>query len=341
VTRSSLVSVLKYAVALAILIWMIQSDALRLDLVGAAVARRTDLVMLSAAIFFGVLQLGIVRWILLSRAQAITLTYGEALRLTLIGHFWNLAVPGAVGGDVIKAYYVAASNPDRKHEAFIAVGVDRLVGLFALFVVAAIAVGVTHEELSSSPSLRALSLFVIIVLGVALVLSCLVLSRWIRSLFRVDELLARLPLGRHLVRISEALFVYRSSLGTLLASVGISVVCHASLVVMIILCARAVAPDAAVPAATYFVVGPLGLFANAVPLTPGGLGVGETAFRELLSTATHGRVEQGGNVFLLWRACAYVWMIPGFVLFLLGKGQLRKAIRDAGTSVSHVEAKTE
>ncbi len=326
--KSTLISIAKYSVAALILLYMVLSDTLKLGLLGKTLSREWPLILISTLIFFVVLNIGIVRWMLLLRAQSIRISFGDAARLTFIGHFWNLAVPGAVGGDVFKAYYVANSFPDLKHEALTTVVIDRIVGLFGLFVLASIAVLSFWPRLADIPSMKILACFVLGILAAALLGSTLFLSHWVRKFFKVESILVKLPLGAHLARIGEAIHVYRDHLPTLIGTVLVSIFCHSSLVVMIILCTYATVPDVSTTLSTFFVVGPLGLFANAVPLTPGGLGVGETAFQELMSTATRDEITDGGNIFLLWRVCAYVWMIPGLYFYLRGRGQIQQTLKE-------------
>jgi uncharacterized protein (TIRG00374 family) len=72
------------------------------------------------------------RWFLLVRALDLPFTIGKAFRLGLVGSFWNTFAPGSVGGDLVKAYYIAHGQPGRKAAAVATVIVDRLVGLFGL-----------------------------------------------------------------------------------------------------------------------------------------------------------------------------------------------------------------
>lgn len=72
------------------------------------------------------------RWYLLVRALDLPFTIGAAYRLGLVGSFWNTFAPGSVGGDLVKAYYIARGQPGRRAAAVATVIVDRLVGLFGL-----------------------------------------------------------------------------------------------------------------------------------------------------------------------------------------------------------------
>jgi hypothetical protein len=56
----------------------------------------------------------------------------------LIAHFFNSFLLGSVGGDVLKAYYVARETHHKKTEAIITVVVDRIIGLFSMLILACI-----------------------------------------------------------------------------------------------------------------------------------------------------------------------------------------------------------
>jgi hypothetical protein len=61
---------------------------------------------------------------------------------------------------------------------------------------------------------------------------------------------------------------------------------------------------------------PLGFVANALPLTPGGLGVGEAAFDQLFQLAGF----SGGAVALLgWRLLMLLIGLPGLVVYIFAK----------------------
>jgi uncharacterized membrane protein YbhN (UPF0104 family) len=61
---------------------------------------------------------------------------------------------------------------------------------------------------------------------------------------------------------------------------------------------------------------PFGLLANALPLTPGGLGVGEAAFETLfLSVGVRG----GAEAILSWRLLTTVLDLFGGVFLLMGR----------------------
>ena len=85
----------------------------------------------------------IVRWCYLVRALGIDFSLPDAMRIGFIGYLFNLAPMGIVGGDLLKAWMLAREKPGNRAKALASVVVDRIVGLYVLFLVAAAGVFIT------------------------------------------------------------------------------------------------------------------------------------------------------------------------------------------------------
>ncbi len=75
------------------------------------------------------------RWWLLLRTQGIHINIWAAVRLHFLGLFYNNAMPGSVGGDLIRAWYVT-KHTEKKFEAVLSIFVDRFVGLLSSLIMA-------------------------------------------------------------------------------------------------------------------------------------------------------------------------------------------------------------
>ena len=97
-----------------------------------------------------------VRWYFLVRAQRLPFTLVNGLRLGMVGYFCNTFLPGSVGGDIIKAYFLAREQ-SRRTVAVATVLIDRLVGLWALcWVVALVGVVSWLAGLQAGPAEKVL-----------------------------------------------------------------------------------------------------------------------------------------------------------------------------------------
>jgi uncharacterized protein (TIRG00374 family) len=75
------------------------------------------------------------RWWLLLRTQSIFINLAAAVRLNFLGWFYNNFMPGSVGGDLLRAWYVT-KHTDKRFEAALSVFVDRVIGLLSTLVIA-------------------------------------------------------------------------------------------------------------------------------------------------------------------------------------------------------------
>ncbi len=92
----------------------------------------------SVFIFFAAISIAAMRVRMLIRAQELSVTFIEAVNLTFIGYFFNNFLPTAIGGDVVKAYYVAKKT-NNTTASFASVFMDRFLGLFTMMVMAGLA----------------------------------------------------------------------------------------------------------------------------------------------------------------------------------------------------------
>ena len=75
------------------------------------------------------------------------LPYGALVQLTFIGHFYNMLLPGQVGGEAVKSVRLAQLGVSPAGAVFSVVA-DRITGLLALLVLGA--VGITLAPPSGS-----------------------------------------------------------------------------------------------------------------------------------------------------------------------------------------------
>src|SRR5690606_11670381 len=114
------------------------------------------LLALGLAMIASVFPLQAYRWLILLRARGYVVGFWRALRLTMVGQFVNLLMPGMTGGDVAKAWYAARHSPAHvgRGAAVMSVVFDRVAGLVGLVMLSAI-VGLTMLD---HPGVRTITL---------------------------------------------------------------------------------------------------------------------------------------------------------------------------------------
>jgi uncharacterized protein (TIRG00374 family) len=296
---------LRVGFAVLVIAILIRSGALKPALLGAAIAKHPALYGFAFFLYLVPLQiLAWLRWHLLLRAAKVNITWRESGRLHLTGIFFNGFLPGGTGGDLVKGWYLLKGR--NRTESAAALGtlvVDRITGLFGLIGLAAAANWVSRDVWNASPILAGQSVFILSVAAGVAVLTGLFLSPWkpgwlgfgnrkTLPVEDVSEILEEGNTGRgFLAEFALALGSFRKFPGVFLGAIAISATVHFILVVVYALCAAALDVDLAFRLHAY--VAPTLTFANGVPVSPAGLGVGEAAGMVLYKAvgASHGFAE--------------------------------------------------
>ncbi len=242
--------------------------------------------------------LGALRWQWLLKAQGIELKWGRTLQLTFVGNFFNIALPGAVSGDFVKAFYVGKETQGRKSRAFGTILFDRVAGLSALAIVSAGALSIGFNDFKGTILLHGLR-FVISSAAVMVILfySYLFLVREHQDpllyLFRSFE--KRLPKAGSLTRIYESIRHYHNHRWVVIKVLVLSIFIHIVVGWSCMNFAQALG-DQNIPSLATYVVVPLGLLVTAIPIMPAGVGTGHAAFLYLFQLMGS---QRGADVFTL------------------------------------------
>jgi uncharacterized membrane protein YbhN (UPF0104 family) len=226
------------------------------------------------------------RWYLLVRALDLPFTFRNAVRLGLVGLFYNTFLPGSVGGDLVKAYFIAKDTPGRRASAVATVIADRLVGLFGLLLFGAVVGGgcwaAGNEKIAANPTLQT-----IVLVCVGLTLAAVVgyvglgLLPEDRAKRFGDRLHGVRRVGPTLAELWYTVRAYRRRPGTVATVVAMSAVVHTGFVTMYHLATRVFPPADLSLLGTlpeHFVIAPIGFIVQAIIPVPGGLGAGELTF---------------------------------------------------------------
>lgn len=311
---SRLLLPLKLGLAAALFAWLWRRGALDLGALRGALGRWD---LLCAALGLGAVNLtaSAVRWQLLLRGEGIDLPLSLAVRLTWIGHFWNMVFPGAVSGDAVKMYYVGAEVPARREEAWTTVLADRVIGLAALVALSTLATLASLEQVLARPELRRTFVTMLALLAVMAGGGAALALGVGRRTPLADGLRARLPFAQSARRGYHALLRLGRRPRVVLVAFTISFVAHGSAVFVAYLLGQAVG-EASLAPRQYGVVVPVALFSNAIPITPGGIGVGEQVLGRLFAWSG-GLEAKGVAIMLLFRLQFFALAAVGAVLYAL------------------------
>ncbi len=275
--KNHILTVVKIAFAAGIITWLVRSG--HLDFKQLVSIFTPTFLLLGYLITLVNICVNNMRWFVLLRCQRFPVTYWSTLKLTFIGLFFNLVMPGGVGGDVVKGFYAVQDYPERKLAAAASIFIDRLIGFFSMVIVSLVALAVNYHLMDGREDLRMLAIGAFVLfLGFGLVLA---LSFSGRSKNVFESVFEKLPGGGFLKRLHEVFYEYRAHSRTLLLTLFLSVVSQTVAVLFFILVGEAM--SAPIPWQAYFFIVPVGLIAMAAPISPAGIGVGQAAFLGLFT----------------------------------------------------------
>jgi len=253
-----------------------------------------------------------LRFKLILGTQGIHASLSQAIRWTMIGSFFDLAMPSSCGGDLVKiGYLVKHVDAGQGTRAVLVVLFDRLMGMLGLFLLAFLA-GVFGWQLLRDLPARNLvvGLTFLASLGTLLFLR-LAGSRRLSQNSRIDRLLLRQRWGAQIKDLIASFNALRERPGYLFMALGLSVLNHmfwcASLLCIVKVVGASVAPLKG------FVVFPLALFSNLFGVA-GGFGVGTAGFDLLLSQFL--AIGNGALIGLLFQTLSALARLAGLPFYL-------------------------
>ncbi len=245
------------------------------DAFAQALAGRPSWILIAQALgwYLSGVMLAFARWHLLVRALHLPFMLREAFRLGWIGMFFNMVIPGAVGGDIVKSAYIAAQQC-HKEQAIASVVIDRLVGLIGLFLLAAVGGSIAWSRFDGRIRPIVVSAWVALLITIAIT----ALAFCIQPAGPLATRLARRERMKRLItELAAAGLAYRRRFGWVLAAVAMATITHLANI-----CAFAAVCGSFTTAGTlpgplgFLTVVPLVLFSTAIPLPFSGLGASES-----------------------------------------------------------------
>lgn len=266
------------------------------------------------------------RWWLLLKTQSIFIGLAAAVKLNFLGWFYNNFMPGSVGGDLVRAWYVT-KHTEKRFEAALSVFVDRIIGLFSTLIIAGFfytlflrnqADAVTFT--GRSGPLKLLTEYKWVILWAIVVLvaifCALLLQRRGRVLLQKAWFNIRINTLRAFEKCKNALIAYSGSPLTILAAFVLTV----SLQIMVITSFWFLGKNLGITASLkyYYVFFTLTWVLGALPVSVGGAVVVEGTLAYLF---IHYAGVEKEAAFALVMCQRIIWMLaslPGVVIHLVG-----------------------
>jgi uncharacterized membrane protein YbhN (UPF0104 family) len=342
VKKQLVVILLKYGLGLGLLVYVIWSNwDSKPDNPGLSEALQKPIdpgpLLLAVAVYLVAILITFYRWYVLVRAQDLPFTVAAAMRLGLIGFYLSTFLPGSVGGDIIKAAFIAKAQR-RRTVAVATVLVDRFIGLCGLFWLVALVGSVAwlggfmHDVTKDGTGIKDLQTITLAALGATVGSFAVWFIAGFLAETRAESFargLERVPkIGKSLAELWRALYMYRRRGQSVAAALLMSVVGHVGFVLAFYFSAQTLTPVDKIPSlAAHFLLVPVGMAIAAGFPAPGGVGGSEFGFGMLYQLAGY-PAANGVLGSLVQRVITWTLGLIGYLVYLRMKPSLQPLAKE-------------
>ncbi len=283
--------------------------------------RQVSIVVLVGSMVLVWLAIAIValRWQLVLAAGRHYISFATLLHSTHIGFFFNQAMPGSVGGDVMRVWHMGQSGVAMPW-ALGSVFIERFIGVMTTGVICAVAVLFEWSVIVKSNLFWAIMLSLIVISIASLCFFSLV---WIPESWWKKSILKKFNYLQDLIR---------STFGSKIVFCKVfilSIFNQSAFIAMIYMLAQAM--DISLSWGQVFLIVPIIFLVASVPVSFAGWGIREGAV--VLTLAVYGvGAEAALSLSILFGFLQLAASIPGLVLWLFDKKEKRILLAQRGSS---------
>ncbi|MBI2195111.1 MAG: flippase-like domain-containing protein [Planctomycetes bacterium] len=311
-TKRYLLFLLKFLLAAGLLAVLVRHGLIDLKEFGKVILGGWPWLLVGLFVFLFNLGITAWRWNLLLRAQGIRISNLLALRLTFVGQFFSTFMPGATGGDLVKAYYMWRRGHKRA-AAVTTVFLDRVIGIYCMIALSTVMVLVQWDMLWKRPESRSVVLGVPLLFLATTAAFALAFTSPLRRIITATRTGPPIPFGEAIYKIYQATDIYRHHRGTMVLTFLISLASNFTSCVGFWAYGIALG-DPKMTGVDYLLTVPLGMVVNGLPIFPMGLGQGESALHWLFEKVAGS--TQGAESMVLFHLVVLFWSAVGFFFYL-------------------------
>jgi uncharacterized protein (TIRG00374 family) len=264
----------------------------------------------------------VVRWRSILEDFSIRTPFWKLTQICMIGYFFNMLLPSAVGGDFFRAFYLSRRESRGMSTTLTTTFVDRVAGLFAMLLIGLVSI-IFYPVQVHGRSLLPLMILLSSAFSVGIVM---LFHPWSHA--QVHRLLERFGLVRLVERfelVYKGLNQLRGNTRTIIIITTSSLLIQITVIVAMWFAALSIGIRA--PFTLFLVFIPLVNLSVAVPLTINGMGLREAVYFVLFSEVGV-PVEAAVTLSLLNLAVVAMTAIPGGIVYSFYKKDEKYPVTD-------------
>ncbi|MDT8445854.1 MAG: lysylphosphatidylglycerol synthase transmembrane domain-containing protein [bacterium] len=311
--KSVFLLALKVSIVSGVLYYLTTQGRLNLRLVPELLNRPSLFFALFLALLLGMVFPSMVRWWCLLRALGIGMKLRKAVSVTWISIFFSTFLPGAISGDLVKAFYIRKEHPEHsKSLLFSTLLVDRILGLLAILLLAGFAIFVMQPFEGAGDGWELTGQILTGLICAFLMGGLLIIFPFSQNRDPVQRILSKLPASRITLKVHNAFTLYRDHKKTLALGLLLSLMIQLTEVLCFKLLIDQLSQGGAFT--DLLAVVPIGEISTIIPVAPAGIGVGHLAFEYLFQSAG---MSAGADMFTLFTLVRLIVLLLGGFPYLV------------------------
>ena len=283
----------KILIVFLIFYYLIKNNHLNFDIF-FKLTSSTILTLLLGFLIFSTYIIGSYRWSLVLKSTNIKNTFFENFIIYYMCTFFNNFLFGNLGGDFIKIYYVSNLSKNNKIKNSLSIAIDRIfgfLGLIILGVISACLILFTQDEI----------IMILILVSSIIIFFLLIFFsiKFFKKIIIIKNFLKYFNLNIFIC----IKFVFLSSIIFFLVHTSIYVISNKIFGFNIDL-------------NHIFFSNFISLFLSAIPISPGGIGIGEVTFVFINENLFNTYINNLANVIVYFRLIVFITSLPGIFFFI-------------------------
>jgi uncharacterized protein (TIRG00374 family) len=265
------------------------------------------------------------RWKLLLTVQGVSASFFTLVKSMLVAVFFYNFLPSTIGGDAMRAYDTWKMGGGKAQSVSI-IFIDRLLGVFTLFIFALLALLVTSIDVSFIPNIK-IWIVAAVTLGFLGIYILFFKATVISSFLYKDDPAVTGTLRRILQKIFDVFAIYNGKPGVLFSALILSVLLQLNVIFHYYLIALSLGID--VPVQAMFIIIPVAIVVMMIPVSINAIGIREAIFVTMF--AFYG-VSNADALAFAWMSFVLITVLGvlGGIVFMLRK-KISTEMGEAGT----------
>lgn len=316
--KRTVLTALKIAVSVALYAYIFSKvDAAHLW----EILKEADITLFVGAIgvYFVIQALSAYRWQMLLKPPGLETPYKRLLSFYLLGMYFNFFLPTAIGGDVVRVYYLNKET-GKLSRATASVFLDRDLGMAALLVVALIVATLAGTRLPlpgfGDGDVALGPLFGLVAVVFTLANLAIFYRPTYNLLHGVLKLLRLNRADERVEHLFESVNAYRGRWGLISGAMFVSIVIQIGGVLINVLVARSIGIVTTNGWVDFLVFIPAISLISMVPLSVNGMGWREVSYIVLFQTVGASQAQAAALAFL-WLGVLVLTSLPGGIIYVM------------------------